>query len=320
MDLLWRNNVSPAKVVLGLGWYGRSFTLSDPSCNKPNGICQFSEGGSPGECTNSAGTLSNAEIFKILASTGAKPVFDKQAAAKWVTWNSNQWVSYDDGETMQLKIKAANKWCLGGTMVWAVDLDDKDSTSTNDYLGIGKANGVSPSVALELKDKRRVAQTEATNINSCYWSFCGGKCVDGYFEETYSDGQVNGVSSNTVCKDGKVQTLCCASGTTMGTCSWNGWNGVGLSCGGSCEFATSNNKKRALGSGLDLSGPVAIAFNGKRTQTRPRCLDAKVELANSLGRKGSITLDYDCNGKHILVTGQILPANQSHRWLPDVLL
>lgn len=265
MDLLWRNNVSPAKVTLGLGWYGRSFTLSNPSCNKPDGICQFSEGGSPGSCTNSAGTLSNAEIFKILGSTGAKPVFDKKAAVKWVTWNSNQWVSYDDGETMQLKIKAANQWCLGGTMIWAVDLDDKDSTSTNDYLGIGKANGVSPSVALELKSKRRLAQTEATNINSCYWSFCGGKCVDEYFEETYSDGQVNGVSSNTVCKNGEKQTLCCASGTTMGTCSWNGWNGVGLSCGGGCEFATTNNKKRALDSGLDMSfGPVAIAFNGKK--------------------------------------------------------
>ncbi|KAF2008423.1 glycoside hydrolase family 18 protein [Aaosphaeria arxii CBS 175.79] len=255
LDLLWRNNISPAK------W-----------------------GGSPGSCTNSAGTLSNAEIFKILGSTGAKPSFDKEAAVKWITWNSNQWASYDDGETTQMKIRAANKWCLGGTMVWAVDQDDKENSSTNDYLGIGKANGVSSSRALELKNNRRLAQTEATNINSCYWTFCGGKCVDGYFEETYSDGQVNGVSSNTVCEDGKVQTLCCASGTTMGTCSWNGWNGVGLSCGGSCDFAATNNKKRALDSGLDLSGPVAIAFN-----------------TNSLGRKGQITwtmiaMTYCCDG------------------------
>jgi chitinase len=155
LDLLWRNDVSPAKVTLGLGWYG-SFTLSDRSCNKPDGKCQFSEGGKPGSCTNTAGTLSNAEIFRILDSTGAKTSFDEEAAVKWVTWDSDQWVSYDDGETMQLKIKAANKWCLGGTMVWAVDLDDTDGTSTSDYLGFGKANNVSSSLALDLKTNHRL--------------------------------------------------------------------------------------------------------------------------------------------------------------------
>lgn len=34
LDLLWRNGVSNRKVVLVLGFYGRSFTLKDPSCNK----------------------------------------------------------------------------------------------------------------------------------------------------------------------------------------------------------------------------------------------------------------------------------------------
>lgn len=60
LELLWRAGVDPSKVTLGLGWYGRSFTLSDPNCNTPNGICMFSAGGNPGECTQSAGTLSNA--------------------------------------------------------------------------------------------------------------------------------------------------------------------------------------------------------------------------------------------------------------------
>lgn len=32
LDLLWRNNVPPAKVNLGLAFYGRSFTLADSSC------------------------------------------------------------------------------------------------------------------------------------------------------------------------------------------------------------------------------------------------------------------------------------------------
>ena len=32
LDLLWRSGVSPDKVIMGEAWYGRSFTLEDPSC------------------------------------------------------------------------------------------------------------------------------------------------------------------------------------------------------------------------------------------------------------------------------------------------
>lgn len=31
LDLLWRNNINHSNVVMGLGFYGRSFTLADPS-------------------------------------------------------------------------------------------------------------------------------------------------------------------------------------------------------------------------------------------------------------------------------------------------
>lgn len=60
LDLLWRAGVPPDLVTLGLGWYGRSFTLSDPGCTEPNGICMFSAGGAAGECSASSGTLTNA--------------------------------------------------------------------------------------------------------------------------------------------------------------------------------------------------------------------------------------------------------------------
>lgn len=56
LDLLWRNEVKPEKVVLGMGFYGRSFKLSDPTCWKPG--CRFSGPGDEGECTKSAGILS----------------------------------------------------------------------------------------------------------------------------------------------------------------------------------------------------------------------------------------------------------------------
>jgi chitinase len=118
LDLLWRNNIDPSKVTLGLGWYGRSFTLADPSCTTPG--CVFTSGGNAGPCTGASGILSNAEIMDVIASNSLTPSFDATAAIKWITWDTNQWVSYDDGETVQMKINYANQRCLGGTMVWAV--------------------------------------------------------------------------------------------------------------------------------------------------------------------------------------------------------
>lgn len=60
-DLLWRNEVRPDQVVLGLGFYGRSFRLEDTACSEPG--CQFSGPAEKGACTDSAGTLAYFEIM-----------------------------------------------------------------------------------------------------------------------------------------------------------------------------------------------------------------------------------------------------------------
>ncbi|OHW98396.1 glycoside hydrolase family 18 protein, partial [Colletotrichum incanum] len=121
LNLLWRNNINPERVVLGLGFYGRSFTMKDPSCMTAG--CPFTSGANGGDCTGTPGVLSAGEINAIIEK-GATVTFDPVAAVKVVTWDSNQWVSWDDAETLKLKIEYANKRCLGGTMVWAIDLDD----------------------------------------------------------------------------------------------------------------------------------------------------------------------------------------------------
>jgi chitinase len=235
LDLLWRAGVEPNKVVLGLGWYGRSFTLANAACNLPNGVCTFAEGGNPGECTQSAGTLTNAEINRIISKGGVSKGFDRTAAVKWITWDSNQWVSYDDGETTQLKIAFANSRCLGGKMIWAVDQDDLQSSSTNDLLGLGPANGVSTDIANNIKDQiNNLTQANAV-ASSCYWTFCGDSCKPGWFPATSASGQIAGVQRDTECPATTTQTLCCAPGTTLGTCKWEGWRGVGLSCAPVCS-------------------------------------------------------------------------------------
>ncbi|KAM5500013.1 putative chitinase [Microsporum canis] len=137
MDLLWRNSIKPDQVVMGLGFYGRSFTLKDPSCGTAG--CPFSSAGRPGECTKSAGTLSFTEIEAILADPrrGAKKVYDPVAAVEIVTFDNDQWVSYDDSKSFKAKMDYANSHCIGGTLVWAVSLDS-DGTATNALTGTTK--------------------------------------------------------------------------------------------------------------------------------------------------------------------------------------
>lgn len=112
MQLLWRNNINPSKVNLGLGFYGRSFELADPSCTAAG--CPFSSGGNPGPCTATAGMLSYAEISRIIAAGGVTVTTDDVAAVEIATWGGNQWVSYDSVSTFQQKIDWANDHCLGG--------------------------------------------------------------------------------------------------------------------------------------------------------------------------------------------------------------
>ncbi|KAM0704603.1 hypothetical protein Q7P35_008837 [Cladosporium inversicolor] len=127
LDLLWRTKVVPEKVNLGLAWYGRSFTLSEPNCTVPNGVCEFSGAGNKGICSDSAGTLDLGEIQDIVSEGNLSPILDEKAGVKYVAYNKTQWVGFDDEETIKLKRKFANERCLGGTMVWAMDQADQKS-------------------------------------------------------------------------------------------------------------------------------------------------------------------------------------------------
>lgn len=48
-----------------------------------------------------------------------KPVYDKNAAVKYLMFNNDQWVSYDDAETFKQKKEWANNIGLGGSLIWA---------------------------------------------------------------------------------------------------------------------------------------------------------------------------------------------------------
>lgn len=85
--------------------------MKDPSCMSAG--CPFTDGAHGGMCTGTPGVLSAAEIINIIKN-GATVTFDPIAAVKIVTWDTNQWVSWDDTETLKMKVDYANQRCLGG--------------------------------------------------------------------------------------------------------------------------------------------------------------------------------------------------------------
>ncbi|OKL55264.1 hypothetical protein UA08_09465 [Talaromyces atroroseus] len=242
LDLLWRAGVDSSKVVMGQGWYGRSFTLEDPNCNTPNGVCQFSGGGDAGPCSQASGILNYEEISDVITEYGVQPVWDKTAAVKWISWADNQWVSYDDGDTFKQKRDFANSRCLGGLMVWAVD--QVSQTADNGFGGSAAAAGtsVTPSQQADADQSSKDSLAGLT----CYVADCGQTCKPGTGEVAQFNGQPGQLSTSNRCASKSYRSLCCDSKTNVGTCQWRGYRGAGLSCIGGCadgetELTTNTN-------------------------------------------------------------------------------
>lgn len=60
--------------------------------------------------------LLSSKIDEIVAEKGLQPVLYKDAAVKVVIWD-DQWLAYDDEETLGIKADFAPSLCLGGVMV-----------------------------------------------------------------------------------------------------------------------------------------------------------------------------------------------------------
>jgi chitinase len=163
VDLFWRAGVHPEQLVLGTGFYGRSYQLKHSDCDTPG--CPFKGVAKAGKCTDAPGTLGYFEIMDIIhdmdhtektkpdtdqdhdtgeskskrsdnahnnstdhshkhhhshgnhehhpdhhTTKGMKkgPVHDKEAAVKYLKYDHDQWVSYDDKDTFDQKVKWAN--------------------------------------------------------------------------------------------------------------------------------------------------------------------------------------------------------------------
>ncbi|GAB1609167.1 chitotriosidase-1-like isoform X1, partial [Argonauta hians] len=117
----WVKNGAPKEVLnIGLALYGRGFTLSDPSNTKPGAPVKGA--GNKGPFTREAGFLSYYEICKIIAEGGKVHRIAEQKVPYVV--KGNQWIGYDDPQSLTTKVQWIKANNFGGIAVWALPLDD----------------------------------------------------------------------------------------------------------------------------------------------------------------------------------------------------
>lgn len=109
-----------SKINFGIAWYGRGYTLADSKCTDLG--CKFKGPSKPGVCTNGDGVLSLIEIQQLIKEKNLKPKYLPDSMMKQITWD-DQWMGYDDAETIKNKKAWADNQCFGGTMAWSVDFN-----------------------------------------------------------------------------------------------------------------------------------------------------------------------------------------------------
>lgn len=115
----WLNKGMPAeKVVMGIPTYGRSFTLAsaETAVGAP-----ASGPGAAGPITESSGFLAYYEICQFLQGAKIMRLQDQQVP---YAVKGNQWVGYDDVESVESKVQFLKSLNLAGAMIWSIDMDD----------------------------------------------------------------------------------------------------------------------------------------------------------------------------------------------------
>ncbi|SCO82657.1 related to chitinase [Fusarium oxysporum] len=293
LDLLWRNNLSSDKVVLGLAFYGRAFTVENTACTKPG--CTYASGGKARSCSNEVSVILNSEIEDIFNSSSVKPTLYKKEAVKILNYEKNQWVAYDDEDTFKLKADFARGQCLGGLMVWAVSHDTKDAKYT---AALAKAANRKFVAALPATDGS--STTIKTKHAQCKWTNCAENCPSGWLRVPRTDDQARKdeyMVDEGGCNGLGVHQFCCPPGEKVPQCGRYDFNNGG--CGGKCP--NSMVEIGSLSKYCDKSYEVACcSATGKSMQLYNQCSWSKdfpncdkgtcssgsVEIAKSMSGSG----------------------------------
>ncbi|CAH1365834.1 unnamed protein product [Tenebrio molitor] len=116
-----QRGADPQKISLGLGVYGRTYTLTNKNNHKVGS--PVSGAGNGGKYTGEAGMLGYNEIVELQKEGGWTTVWDDQQKTPYM-YKGNQWVGFDNPRSIGVKVEYAKSLNLGGVMIWSIETDD----------------------------------------------------------------------------------------------------------------------------------------------------------------------------------------------------
>jgi len=148
---------SSQKLVLGMALYGHSFTLQNEN---NNGMGAPSNGpGEAGPFTRQAGIMGYNEICLKENWT-----FFPDANGPYA-FKGNQWIAFDDRNSITMKASLVKKYDLGGGMVWSIEIDDFKGFCDGIKFPLLKAiNRVLDDDSGEEKQKKSKSTEETQNL------------------------------------------------------------------------------------------------------------------------------------------------------------
>lgn len=102
--------------------YGRTYTLADPGQTYV-GAPTVGDGGNAGPFTETAGFLGYNELCGFISSGQYQRAWDWDGHVPYA-FRGNQWITYDDVESITHKSEFILNYGLGGAMVWSIDTED----------------------------------------------------------------------------------------------------------------------------------------------------------------------------------------------------
>ncbi|XP_069862383.1 acidic mammalian chitinase isoform X2 [Dipodomys merriami] len=223
----WKDNGAPVeKLIVGFPAYGHTFTLSNPS---NTGIGAPASGAGPaGPYTRESGFWAYYEICTFLKD-GATEAWDGPQEVPYA-YQGNVWVGYDNVKSFDIKTQWLKQNNFGGSMVWAIDLDDFTGTFCNQgkfplISTLKKALGLqNESCTAPIQPSKPVTDAPGSGSGSGSGSggsggsgFCADK-ADGLYPVADNKNAfwhcVNGVSYQQNCQAGLVFDTSCSC------CNW----------------------------------------------------------------------------------------------------
>ncbi|KAK2051178.1 hypothetical protein LY76DRAFT_676697 [Colletotrichum caudatum] len=214
-----KEGVPTTQINLGVGFFGRSYELSDTS-SCPGIGCPATRVGTAGQCTDTPGFLSYDEIPQKFGKTASK--YDDKTATNYLSYDDDQWISFENGDFIIQKVKYAETKGLLGLAVWAINMDDGANTLLNATLypvGLGK---FSLTTGTGQSDSSNCTNVENS---ACAWSDCkphSPPCPAG--QQILTTDRCS-VAPGTGEK--RYKALCCPLGQTTDPriCDWNQFDG-----------------------------------------------------------------------------------------------